>query len=211
MQRRARLGTAAMIIGLAMTLACGGSHTTTTGTVPPSGTPAPTTPRPATASAAGTSIPAAGLTAVARGIQAVYYDYRDPDGRYVVRLPQDWTLTHATNATSVTLPGTPFAAVIGIFCAPTETIEQLKGDDKTIAQNASLGILNFTQPEPLTVDGSPANAYRWSGTLGDHLYVYVEDGGCAWRFLLTTFQSYYTLDSMRPVFDAVLQSFHVAG
>ncbi len=186
----------------------GGSSSTATLPAPSPGTTADSGSPVAAASPTPLGAPAA--TAVARGAQPDFFDYHDPDGRFTVQLPQGWVLAHIPTATSSTLPGNPFAAVVGILCSPGESKAQLISDDQTYNQRLGLGTADFSNPRPTTVAGAAADAFEWSGTLGDHIYVYFEGNGCAWRLLLTTHPNYYTLDAMRPVFDHVLQSFRFA-
>ncbi len=140
--------------------------------------------------------------------------HTDRDGRYTVRVPSGWMLQESTNSLSATLAPTssavPASAQAGIYCLPNSSVDQLISVDQNVTRQAGLGDLTLDDERATEVAGTPAREIHWTGDFRglqlDHVFVYFEGHGCAWRIQLTTYPG-LSIDAMRPVLDEMLRSF----
>jgi hypothetical protein len=198
--------------------ACGGGATSTP-------VPSATAPSTVTASAseaasavAPTELTGDDKTALALGGRVGMRDYRDHDGRYTIKVPVGWTAQEGQNAYSATLgsttTGVPASAQVGVYCLPNSTVDQLIASDLNILQQAGVGGFGLTDERPAQVASLPAREVRWSGDFRglhlDHVSVYFEGHGCAWRILLTIYPG-ASIDALRPVLDTMLETFSFIG
>ena len=189
--------------------ACGGSggNAKSTATTLPTSTPGAAALTPTSA--------AATQTAIAVGAQVELIDYTDPAGRYAMKIPKGWTLQASANNDNVDvyLPGKPIAADLGLACQPNETARGLLGSDIKVNTQQGLGTIDVSQARSTQVAGVEALEVTWSGKVGDHVYVYFEGRGCAWRLTLNTYPTGgdYTIDQLRPVLDGAIHSFRFIG
>ena len=174
----------------------------------PTATPAPfvsPTPEPPTADA---------LTAVAAPDAVELTPYADPGGRYTVEVPKAWSLEQKNpNAVQITLPGgpaTPVQALLFLDCEAGLTADAYIQQDIALGNKLHTGVFDATAFESGTVAGQPAKIFTWGGGAAglplQHIEVYFEGKGCAWRVHLSVFPGLQAMD-LRPLLNRILDSF----
>ncbi len=131
-------------------------------------------------------------------------DYKDPGGRYTVRVPAGWAREEHRDLTIFTMPGKALTT-LGIFCQEGATINDLISSDASVAQN--VGRRTVIQNIQTQVAGVPARAIdsttALSTTVLSNSTYYFEGRGCAWRVQLTTALG----QDFRSLLAKVVQSF----
>ncbi|MBF6601102.1 MAG: hypothetical protein IVW36_11390 [Dehalococcoidia bacterium] len=145
-----------------------------------------------------------GKTAVAAGAQGELVPYKDPAGRYTVKLPRGWRQEQSPNLIIMQLPLAPLTT-LGIFCQPGATLKQLMQNDQATA--SQVGNRTVIATSDGTVAGVPGTFVTSSTTLSTlalrNNTAYFEGRGCAWRIQLTTAQA----QDLSPLLDRVVQTF----
>ena len=204
-----------------MLAACGGSGTSRNMT-PGAATPQPTAgtnatapPGPPTVTIKGTSLPPTPIsdvqkTAVALGRNVPFSDYTDPNGKYVVGLPDGWTLSKSRTGIGATLAGAPATAQIGVYFIAGATVNELIQNDRALQAEVGEGDMPTTSDKHVTVAGVSAEEIIWqgfnNGLVHQHWFIYFESHGAAWRLVLTTFPS-ANVNDMMAIFQHMIDSF----
>ena len=203
--------------------ACGGSGSSKTATPNPTGSPQSTqsaaaaTPPAAyaTITVQGTALPVTPIsdaqkTAVALGRAVTFSEYKDPNGRYVVGLPDGWSISKSTTGVSAALAGAPATAQIGVFYIAGSTVARLMRADKSLQLQIGEGDMPLDATGEVQVAGITAKEIAWQGfndgAVHQHWFIYFESHGAAWRLVLTTFPN-ANVDDMQAIFQRMLDSF----
>ncbi len=202
----------AVILIPALALGCsnGGEKPAATGTAGTAGTAGSGSAVPAAPTNTPVQLGPADQTVVAAGGQVPLVPYTDPNNRFTAKLPQGWRLQELQNAVQATQPAADVSATLAVSCGPGISVAELVQQDKNIGQNIGTGWPDMTKAKPTQVAGVPAQVVDWAsnlaGTAIEHVTVYFEGKGCAWKIQLNTFPG-TDIEQLRPVFDGTVGSF----
>jgi hypothetical protein len=216
MRRNPRLVMLGVVILMpVVAIACGGSSdkTTSTSVAATAAGPSTAAPQPSgsiTPQATSTPISPADRTVVAQGGQVPLVPFADPNGRFTMNVPQGWTVANMTDAVTWSQPSSTISATLSVQCAPGISVTELISRDRNIGANVGTGAPEMANAQPTQVAGNPAQVVEWSSALSntgiDHVTVYFEAKGCAWRIQLNAFTG-TDIRLMRPVLDGAVKSF----
>ena len=151
------------------------------------GTLEPPTPA-ADATQAATPLTADEQTVVAIGPGIDYVPYADPAGAFTAEVPRGWGVLQSTGSVTFQLPDN--GVTMAVVCESGVNTQQLLDEDKRAFANINLGTTTYGAETEATVAGVTAHVVPWDTVLGeartDHIWVYFDGNGCAWRFALNT-------------------------